>query len=163
VSSSADDREAIRDLIARYAHAADDGRSADYAALFVPDGIMESQGNRVAGRDGLAALIDGIYDFSIKHLQLNTAIQLDGDRATAQTDLQMLTMDPDGAWQISGCARYEDDLARVEGRWLFAKRNCVWHRNTPAEVLAQLDGLLSGASKTAERQQGSREPASTST
>jgi uncharacterized protein (TIGR02246 family) len=148
--SAADDREAIRDLIARYAHAADDGRSADYAALFVEDGVMESQGARRVGRAELAALIDGIYDYSIKHLQLNTSIQLAGDRATAQTDLQMLAMDPGGAWQITGCARYEDDLVRAsDGNWLFAKRNCVWHRNTPSEVLAQLNALLEGTPKPA--------------
>lgn len=139
------DQDEIRNLIARYAHAADDGRSGDYADLYTPDGVIESQGSRAVGRAQLVALIDSIYEYSIKHMQMNTAVQVDGNRATAQTDLLMLVMDPKGSWQVSGCARYEDDLVRYDGRWLFSRRVCVWHRNTPAEVLGQLDQLLSGA------------------
>lgn len=145
---SVSDHEQIRDLIARYAHCADDGRSSDYADLYVPDGVIETQGKTAVGREQLIALIDGIYDYSIKHMQLNTSIQLDPDdpdRATAQTDLLMLAMDPASSWQISGCARYDDELVRHGGRWLFRRRVCNWHRNTPAEVLAGLEQLLTGA------------------
>src|SRR5262249_20498590 len=37
-------REAIRDAIARYAHAADTGRFEDLAALFAEDGVLEIDG-----------------------------------------------------------------------------------------------------------------------
>jgi uncharacterized protein (TIGR02246 family) len=134
----------IRNLIARYAHAADDGRGGDYALLFTPDGVMESQGSEAAGRAALKALIDSIYDYAIKHHQMNTAIQVEGDRATAQTDLLAMAMDADGAWQVMGCGRYDDTLVRQDGQWLFQRRICSWHRSTRPEVLAQLNQLLAG-------------------
>ena len=142
------DQEEIRDLIARYAHAADDGKGSDYADLYTPDGVIETHGKQAVGRDQLVALIDGIYDYSIKHMQMNTSIQLDRDdpdRATAQTDLLMLAMDPQSTWQISGCARYDDELVRQDGKWRFRRRVCNWHRNTPQEVLVGLEQLLTGA------------------
>jgi anthranilate 1,2-dioxygenase small subunit len=139
----------IRNLIARYAHAADDGRSSDYADLFTPDGAMESQGAEAVGREALVALIDGIYDYAIKHFQLNTAIQVDGDHATGQTDLLAMAMDADGAWQVMGCGRYDDQFALHDGKWLFTRRVCSWHRSTRLDVLAQLNQLLAGAPQAA--------------
>jgi uncharacterized protein (TIGR02246 family) len=139
------DHDEIRNLIAGYAHAADDGRSADYAQLFTPDGVMESQGAEAAGRERLTALIDSIYDYAIKHYQMNTAIQVHGDRATAQTDLLAMAMDPDGAWQVMGCGRYDDQIVRHDGRWLFARRVCSWHRATRPADLARLHQLLAAA------------------
>jgi uncharacterized protein (TIGR02246 family) len=150
------DHDEIRNLIARYAHAADDGRSGDYAELFTPDGVMESQGARVTGREGLVALIDSIYDYAIKHYQMNTVIEVDGDRATGQTDLLALAMDAAGSWQIMGCGRYDDEMVRHEGDWLFKRRVCSWHRGTRPDVLRQLNQLLAGAPRASAAQPASR-------
>ena len=54
-------RESIRDLVARYAHAADSGRFEELAELFAPDGVLEIHGEEPArGRDGIVAYLSGV-------------------------------------------------------------------------------------------------------
>jgi hypothetical protein len=45
------DEEAIRQLFARYAHSADDGRMAEVVALYASDGVMDLAGMRVESRE----------------------------------------------------------------------------------------------------------------
>lgn len=55
-----EDREAIRDLIARYGPLADAGEAQALAALWAPDGVYEVVGfARATGHAQIAALIDG--------------------------------------------------------------------------------------------------------
>jgi uncharacterized protein (TIGR02246 family) len=140
-----DDVNAIRNLIARYAHAADDGEGKELAALFTPEGGLESLGLAITGQERLAALITSIYDRHLRHLQLNTDVRLDGDSATATSDLVVLGLVPDQGWQIVACGRYEDQLVKQQGDWLFERRVITWQRATPTAVLDQLRGLMSAA------------------
>ena len=51
-------REAIRDLVARYAHAADRGRFDDLIALFTDDGLLELPDGRIAqGHAAIRAML----------------------------------------------------------------------------------------------------------
>src|SRR5262245_2536883 len=51
-------REAIRDIVARYAHAADRGRFDDVAALFAEDGVLElPDGRRPVGPAAIGAFL----------------------------------------------------------------------------------------------------------
>ena len=138
-----DDVNAIRNLIARYSHAADDGKGKELAGLFVPDGGLESLGLAITGQEQLTALITGIYDQHLRHLQVNTDIRLDGDRATATSDLVVLALVPDQGWQIVACGRYNDELVKQQGDWLFGRRVITWERATPPAVLDQLRSLMS--------------------
>ena len=53
-------REAIRDLVAAYAHHADSGRFDEFAELFAVDGVLEVAGTEpVRGRDGIRAFVGG--------------------------------------------------------------------------------------------------------
>ena len=53
-------RESIRDLVARYAHAADRGRFDEVAELFTEDGVLELPGDRIAaGREAIRTFLTG--------------------------------------------------------------------------------------------------------
>ena len=55
-------REQVRDTLARYTHAADRGRSAEVAACFTADGILDvgREGGRWAGREQIIAELDAV-------------------------------------------------------------------------------------------------------
>jgi len=144
MGSTTSDDAAIRNLIASYAHAADDGDGDALATLFVEGGGLESLGKNIAGSDALSALIKGIYDANLKHLQLNTVISVDGAEASAVSDLVVQALVPDAGWQTAAQGRYHDKLIRQDEHWRFTKRLIVWHRATPGAVAEQLAGLMSG-------------------
>jgi hypothetical protein len=59
------------------------------------------------------------------HWSSNPVIDIDGDRATAETDMIVVKRGDDGRTKITLAARYRDRLARHEGRWLFTSRTGV--------------------------------------
>jgi len=144
MGSTTCDDAAIRNLIASYAHATDDGDGEALAALFVEGGGLESLGLSITGSDKLTALIKGIYHANLKHLQLNTVITVDGARASAVSDLVVQAMVPDAGWQTMAQGRYHDEMTRQGERWQFTKRLIVWHRATPDAIAEQLRTLMSG-------------------
>jgi uncharacterized protein (TIGR02246 family) len=84
-----EDREAIRNLIAKYGALADSGDAAGVAALFTEDGIyvVGNMGEAV-GHAAIAALIDGATHQQLMadgcaHVLGPVTIQLAGDHATA--------------------------------------------------------------------------------
>ena len=144
MSTTVSDEIAIRNLISSYAHAADDGDGDALAELFTGDGVLGSLGLEIEGHDKLAALIKGIYDANLKHLQLNSVINVDGDSAHTVSDLMVQAVVPDAGWQTIAQGRYHDDMVRTVGGWKFVKREILWHRATPSEVADQLRTLMAG-------------------
>lgn len=84
-----EDREAIRDLIARYGPLADSGQAAAIAQLWRDDGVYAVGGmGEAVGHAAIAALIDGSVHRALMaagcaHLLGPLAIDLDGDCAIA--------------------------------------------------------------------------------
>ncbi|MUL65799.1 hypothetical protein BOO86_15090 [Mycobacterium sp. CBMA 234] len=138
------DDTAIRNLIASYAHAADDGDGRGLAALFIDGGGLESLGVTVTGPENLAALIAGIVHANLKHLQLNTVVSLDDDTATAVSDLMVQAAVPGSGWQTLAHGRYHDQLVRADPDWRFSKRVIRWHRATSDAIAEQLKSLMAG-------------------
>lgn len=118
------DELAILKLFAAYCHRCDDGLFADMVELFVPDGVFERGKMRLEGRAALLAFLEKRQAAAQRgrHLTLNPEIDVDGDRATAQSDfLFMRIVDGKIVPLITG--RYRDDLVRCDdGRWRFARR-----------------------------------------
>jgi uncharacterized protein (TIGR02246 family) len=113
-------RDAIRDVIARYNLYGDSGRFDEMLALFVDDATLIVDG---ASYDGRAA-IRGMFEMAvgpaperIRHHTSTLVIDVDGDSATARCYFQVLTSQGLDHW-----GRYRDQLARIDGRWLFARR-----------------------------------------
>jgi uncharacterized protein (TIGR02246 family) len=124
-------REAIRDTIARYAHAADAGRFEDLAACFGEDGVLEIVGDggaRLEGRAAIVAYLGGVgRDLAaattvpyVRHHVSSTLIEVVGpEEATARSYFFVVTERGPDHW-----GRYRDRLAPVgaDGRWLFTHR-----------------------------------------
>jgi hypothetical protein len=68
------------------------------------------------------------------HLTGNPVIDVDGDTATAETDMVTLVRADDGRARVTLVARYRDRLSRTaEGRWLISSRTGV-SLGVPGEV-----------------------------
>jgi hypothetical protein len=116
---------AIRRTLAIFCHHVDDGDFADLVDQFTPDGTFSYQGEEVTGHEHLRAWFAGKQppERRGKHLTTNTAVDIDGDRARAQSDfmfLQLLEGSTNPVIAIAG--RYRDQLHRVGERWLIDRR-----------------------------------------
>jgi len=139
-----EDREAIRELIARYGPLADTGDGVGVAALFVPDGSYGIAGFADAnGRRAIAALLDtpthqALMEDGCAHLLGPVTITLDGERATATGHSIVFRHGADGftAYRVSA-NRWT--LARASNEeWLVVRReNALLDGNAAARLLLQ--------------------------
>ena len=122
-----EDREAIRELIARYGPLADAGEAQALAALWSEDGEYDVGGFGIArGRPAIAALIDADFHRSLMaqgcaHVLSPPTIDLDGDRATAVNHSLVLRHRAD-EWKVWRVAANRWDLIRTSDGWRIARR-----------------------------------------
>ena len=127
--AAVEDRLALIELEATYAHTYDAREGDAWAALFTPDGIYQSRGaspsgggSFVQGRAALArscieARHDGIHLLHLPQLTIT------GDRAVGRVHLEFAARDH-GADQTQRrmVGYYDIEYARVGGRWLIKRR-----------------------------------------
>jgi hypothetical protein len=131
------DKLAIRELIERGMRYIDDQAGPRLAELFADDGVMQLAGI-VMDREGIKAIGGGtvrsewtkpgelLKQPGGTHLSSNPVIEIQGDTATAETDMVVLNRDESGRARITLVARYRDRLRRAEdGRWLITNRTGV--------------------------------------
>lgn len=114
----------MRDLVAAYALAVDDGRTDDIVTTFCPDGSAEIPGFEVAvGHDALRAMYAGMKPRRpSRHVVVNTHVtDWNAPWATAISDLVVLGQDGPG-WAIQLVGRYSDLLHYVDSGWRFHAR-----------------------------------------
>jgi uncharacterized protein (TIGR02246 family) len=137
-------RESIRELVARYAHAADRGRFEELAALFADDGLLALPDGREAR--GRAAIVDVLRGAGsdlagatggglVRHHVSSLAIDVESD-TTARAWAYFLVVTERGPdhW-----GRYADRFAGDDGKWFFAARR------------VRLDGFAPGSWAAARR------------
>src|SRR3989344_4298377 len=117
----AGDRDAIRDLLARYTYNGDPGRLNEMTACFAADGVLEYLGKAPQGAAAIeAALSSGTRDARltfIRHHITNPLIAVNGDRATARSYFAVHSnFGPDHS------GTYDDKLTRTADGWRFAHR-----------------------------------------
>ena len=138
------DRAEIADLMARYLFAMDYHDADAYAECFTEDGVLDYAMGTLVGREAIraearvfAAKIGEIFKdwqgnpAKLRHLVHQKAIHVDGDRAW-HTGLwwEMTNGGPEGRPATPSFGTYEDELARVDGRWLF-KRRKIYNEFSP--------------------------------
>jgi uncharacterized protein (TIGR02246 family) len=122
-----EDREAIRDLIARYGPLADAGDAAGAAALWTEDGVYDVGGHGVhRGRAAIAALLEGeahqaLIAAGVAHLLSAPVIEIDGDCAEATTYSCVLRHVGEG-WHAHRVAANYWMLVRGAEGWRIAGR-----------------------------------------
>jgi uncharacterized protein (TIGR02246 family) len=132
------DKLEIREIIERSVRHIDDQDGAAFAELFEEDGVLQLAGTVFAGREALRAMLGAtpagkwtapgglLKQPGVLHLTTNPIIEVDGDVATAETDMITFRRDDDGRAKIALLARYRDRLRRTdEGRWLISSRTGV--------------------------------------
>jgi uncharacterized protein (TIGR02246 family) len=118
----------IRDTIAAYAQAVDDGRTEDVVATFLPDGTALFPGSDLLrGHDAIRATYSTLTPGkSQRHVVTNIVVtDFDGESATVSCDLLFLAKGEKG-WAVRIVGRYTDVLRRSGERWLFASRELVF-------------------------------------
>ena len=122
-----EDREAIRELIARYGPLADAGDCAGAAALWTDDGVYEVGGfGSYTGRAAIQTLLEGeshqgLIHGGAAHVLSPPVIDLDGDRATARTYSVVFRKSGDN-WEAHRASANMWHLVRVGGEWKVARR-----------------------------------------
>lgn len=123
-------REAVRDLVARYTGTGDRGRSAELAALFAVDGVLDvgDHGGRWEGRDRIEAELLAVADRvavagsspgPVRHHVSSLVIDVIGPtEATASSYFLVFTGIGVDHW-----GRYRDRFAvGPDGEWRFTER-----------------------------------------
>ena len=117
--------EGIRNTIAAYTQALDDGRVDDVVATFCPDGAVDIPGMGThEGHEALgAAYARWTPRQPQRHLVLNTHVtSWDDDEARAVSDVVFL-LKGDNGWAVQVVGRYDDVLHHDDGTWRFHHRS----------------------------------------
>lgn len=133
----ASDRADIEDLEARYIFALDWQDADAYAATFTEDGVLDWAQGVVKGRDAIRAEVRGMRGVfakresgdaplrpaRLRHFITNRVLSVEGEQAKSVAYWFEFSNDNRNRWPMSsGYGHYEDELQRVDGRWLFSRR-----------------------------------------
>jgi hypothetical protein len=121
-----EEKDAIRELLARYCLLVDAARFEEWSELFSEGALFEVPG--VARLEGRAKILQFIRRIPLderglpgfKHCVLNEVIDVDGDRARVESSLILLRNGAPVRIEIAG--HYHDELVREDGRWRFRSR-----------------------------------------
>lgn len=119
VPTLTEDRDAIRDLLARMCLYRDTQASDSWVTLFTEDAELHVQRDPVVGRDALRAYAERALA-GMHHMLTNHVIDVDGDTATAVSSLFVTR-----ANGIHITARVYDQLRRVDESWYIARRSYI--------------------------------------
>jgi ketosteroid isomerase-like protein len=120
----AEDRLKIRERLDSYSDAVSRQDLADYLACWTEDGERFGEGGECRGIEALRAHWDGIWQ-SLERMAFLTqigSVEVDGDRARARSYCREILRFKNGATHHL-VGMYEDELHRVDGTWLFRRRN----------------------------------------
>jgi ketosteroid isomerase-like protein len=129
MTQAMEDKDAIREAMAKYCHALDTCRFADVAALFVPDGEWVTDYGAAHGPAEIEALLSNTVPRKgegpqRKHYISNVVIRLDGDTAQCVSDYLVIREAEGGLIPVMG-GTYRDTLRRQKDGWFFVRKEIV--------------------------------------
>ena len=125
-----EDREAIRELTARYCHGIASADVAGIVALFTDDGRFVIDGNAYQGTDALTAFYSNILSSPPMPFIQNHVVDEQSPtqaRARCSAEIRMIR---DGE-SITAAGWYADAFRRVDGEWKFAERDFTTFHMVP--------------------------------
>ena len=141
----AQDRAEIEDLMSRYLYAFDWQDADAYAATFTEDGVLEFAGGVERGHEELKKVMRDMAvrekakaeasfpprRHRVRHYVTNLVLEIDGDTARSTSYWWEFNNDARAGRPYLGTyGHYEDELKRVDGRWLFARRK-IYNEENP--------------------------------
>jgi hypothetical protein len=132
------DRNAIRNLMARYSLSSDCSRYEALAETFAEDGTLCFSGQATTGRAQIVARLNqpGRRNAALtlaRHHLTTSFIEIEGERANGKTYFQVLTnigLDHSGV--------YVDEFVKQGGNWYFARREARVDWQAPASLYPPL-------------------------
>jgi uncharacterized protein (TIGR02246 family) len=130
MTSVADEKDAIREVMARYCHALDACNFAEVASLFAEDGEWTTSYGSARGRAQIEALLESVVPKpgegpQRKHYITNIIIKFGDDgRANVRSDYLVIREAEGGLIPVMGGA-YLDTFVKRDGAWLFARKELV--------------------------------------
>lgn len=126
MASILEEKDAIRELLARYCFHIDLGEFEDWLALFTDDGVFDlGKNGRFQGRDSLRAFLKNLpMDEGkpvLRHCVTNSIVDVRGDTARSRSYVMVAQGKPELGLSVMG--RYDDEIVKVGGAWLFKVRN----------------------------------------
>lgn len=133
--SYAEDRALIENLQARYMFALDFGDVDKYLATFTPDGILDIGDGEIRGYEAIRKIIGAMPKANAskdapklrpatgRHNITNIVIKVEGNKASGRAYwFHYSNNNPERTAVLDGYGHYEDEMVKVKGQWLFAKR-----------------------------------------
>jgi len=120
------DKDAIRELLARYCFLLDGFRLNEFAALFAADGQWISRNGQATGPEAIERLLRGLVPEPApgrrrKHFTANIIIELAGDHATVASNF-LVVRDSETGPAIAVAGTYDDTVVRTPEGWKFKSR-----------------------------------------
>jgi len=124
--SALEDKDAIRELLARYCFLLDGYRLDEFAALFTADGEWISRNGTAKGPAEIEKLLRGMVPEPApgrrrKHFTANIIVDLAGDSATVISNF-LVVRDSEAGPAIAVAGTYDDIVVRTGQGWKFKSR-----------------------------------------
>ncbi len=122
--------EQIRHLMGRYIQAHDTHDVETIVNLFTDDGLFANPNGEFRGEARIREFFEGSRsratpDRKGKLMCANSIISVDGQSATALTDVAILQRTGDAPWAIRGVAQYDDRFVVRNGEWRYAEKHVL--------------------------------------
>jgi 3-phenylpropionate/cinnamic acid dioxygenase small subunit len=126
MASVLEEKDAIRELLARYCFHIDLGEYEEWLGLFTEDGVFDlGKMGHFQGRDTLRKFTksiptaDGVP--TLRHCVVNPIVEVNGDAARARSYVVVVQGKPQLSFSVVG--RYEDEIVKIDGSWRFKARH----------------------------------------
>jgi ketosteroid isomerase-like protein len=117
------DADEIRATLARFCQLIDDRRLDEWGELFTADVVYgRADGTVLRGRDDVRDTIArGYPDGWMKHMIVNSLVEVAGDEARVSSDCMVLGPTADGPPVVRSLSRMVQRLVRSDRGWLIAE------------------------------------------
>jgi 3-phenylpropionate/cinnamic acid dioxygenase small subunit len=132
-----DDYAQIQQLYSRYNLTLDEKRQDDWLDCFTSDGAVEGANfGRFVGREQLKHFLAkyraDTHMFQMRHVVTNMLLDIQGDNARGSCYILHYRTHR-GHTELIAIGRYDDQLRKVDGKWLLAERKAFWdYSGSPA-------------------------------